>query len=82
MSEQIRNALHGAVAHNDRLWMIHTKDFSAAIAEYNQELTGFDPRLAELDPEAFVYGGNAYYILGHLCERRGWTREPVTETTS
>lgn len=62
----------------DRLWLIHTPDFVAGITEYNDELTGFDPRLQKLD-EAFHYGGNAYYILGRLAQAKGWKIEEVED---
>lgn len=61
---------------NDRKWLIKTPNFEAEICEYNSELTGFDYRLSELDPEVFHYGGNAYYILGRYAREKGYT---VTE---
>lgn len=75
-----RKGLYGYHMPQDRLWLIHTPEFTAAITEYNQELTGFDPRLAKLD-SAFHYSGNAYYILGTLAEQKGWRVESVEDRT-
>lgn len=63
----------------DRLWLIHTSNFVAGITEYNDELTGFDPRLHELAPEIIRYGGNAYYILGAFAQAKGWRVEPIED---
>lgn len=63
----------------DRLWLLHTPEFTAAITEYNNELTGFDPRLNELDPKIFHYGGNAYYITGSYAREKGWRVEPIED---
>lgn len=52
--------------------MLKGPDFVAEIAEYNSELTGFDPRLREIDSETFVYGGNAYYIINYWAPKRNW----------
>ena len=66
------DGLFGAPLSHDRRWLIDTGKFSAVITEYNWELTGFDPRLRELAPDIFIYGGNAYYITGTLAAERGW----------
>lgn len=73
-----REGLVGYSMPQDRLWIIHTANFSAAITEYNHELTGYDPRFVELD-DAFHYGGNAYYITGILAQRRGWRVEQIED---
>lgn len=75
----LRDNLHGFSFDQDRLWLIHTPDFIGAITEYNDELTGFDSRLAEIDPEIFHYGGNAYYITGAYCPQRGWSVEELED---
>ena len=56
----------------DAHWILDTGEFIVEIAEYNQELTGFDLKLHELDPHVFHYGGNAYYILGQYAREKGW----------
>ena len=68
-----RRTLLGFSDHHDRLWIIKTPDFEAAITDYNWELTGYDRRLHDLDPEVFHYGGNAYYITGAYAQSLGWT---------
>lgn len=75
----LRQGLLGFHLSHDRFWMIHTPEFSGVIAEYNDELTGYDPKLAELMPHVFHYGGNAYYILGTLCKERGWKVEEIDD---
>jgi hypothetical protein len=72
----LRDTLVGFSDDHDRLWLLKTPDFEAAISEYNHEVTGYDPRLALLDPKIFHYCGNAYYITGQYASERGWT---VTE---
>jgi len=79
MRDSRRDGLHGFSMDSDQLWVIHTKNFSAVITSYNDELTGYDPRLRKLDAEAFVYGGNAYYILGALSAQHEWIVEPVDD---
>lgn len=74
-------SLHGYSFPQDARWTIHTPEFSADITEYNSELTGYDPRLRELDA-AFQYSGNAYYILHKLCPARGWKVERVNSQPS
>jgi hypothetical protein len=74
-----RKSIVGFSFDQDRLWLIHTPEFTAAITEYNDELTGYDPRLVELNPKVFCYGGNAYYITGRYAERRGWRVEAVED---
>jgi|HubBroStandDraft_2_1064218.scaffolds.fasta_scaffold13125_2 hypothetical protein len=64
--------LQGLPMANDRFWLIDTGDFTAFISEYNDELTGFDARLAEIDKGIFHYGGNAYYITGDYARCKGW----------
>jgi len=78
ISDPRRRGLNGSSDDNDRLWIIHTPKFSGAITEYNDELTGFDPKLRELD-KVFVYGGNAYYIINKLAPRNGWRVEKVED---
>ena len=79
MRSHLRNGLHGISENNDRLWVLHTPDGDFAITEYNDELTGYDPRLAEIDPKIFHYGGNAYYIIGTYCDNMGWSAEHVED---
>ena len=71
----MRDNLHGFSMDNDRLWVLHTPEGAFAITEYNDELTGFDPRLGEMDSKIFHYGGNAYYITGAYAEAKGWRVE-------
>ena len=74
------NSLTGLIGwadSHDRAWWIHTPNFKAKITDYNWELTGYDPRLSEIDPEIFHYGGNAYYITGSYAESKGWTVERI-----
>lgn len=75
----LRNTLHGFSTDNDRLWLLHTPDFVAAITEYNDELTGYDPRLNKLDSKIFRLGGNAYYITGTYANQRGWRVEKLED---
>lgn len=75
----LRKLLSGFTSDKDRLWLIHTSEFSAPITEYNDELTGFDPRLHELDPKVFHYGGNAYYITGQYAREKGYTVEKIED---
>ena len=75
----IKDSLHGFPMANDRLFKIDTGDFTAYITEYNDELTGFDPRLCELDPNTFEYGGNAYYITTTYARAKGWYVTEVKE---
>jgi hypothetical protein len=75
----MRDHLVGYHMDNDRLWVIHTPEFSGAITEYNDELTGFDPRFNEIDSKIFYYGGNAYYILGRYCDEKGWRVEELED---
>ena len=73
----LRDTLVGISCDQDRLWLLHAPDGTTyAITDYNDELTGFDPRLGEIDPVVFRYGGNAYYITGGWARQHGWT---VTE---
>ena len=71
----IRDTLVGFSFDNDRLWILHTPSGSFAITEYNDELVGYDPRLADIDPKIFRYGGNAYYITGRYAQEQGWRVE-------
>lgn len=71
----LRNNLCGVSENNDRLWILHTPEGPLAITEYNNELTGYDPRLVDIDPKIFHYGGNAYYIVGEYCRNKGWRSE-------
>lgn len=75
----LRDSLVGVSEDNDRLWLVHTPDDAYAITEYNWELTGFDPKLGQLDPKIFHYGGNAYYITGTYAEQKGWRVEVVED---
>lgn len=75
----VRNTLYGYSMDADRLWLIHTPDFVGAITEYNNELTGYDPRLGEIDPHVFHYGGNAYYIMGRYAKEKGWKVEELED---
>lgn len=81
---QMMNWLAGLSDKHDWVWLIHTSEFTGAITEYNDELTGFDPRFGLLDPQVFRYGGNAYYILGEYSRERNWRVEPSIrqETTN
>jgi len=63
--------MNGIYLSTDRQWLIKTPQFNGRIYDYNWELTGYDPRLAELDKE-FHYSGNAYYIIYTLAPRNGW----------
>ena len=74
-----RDNMVGVSFDQDRLWLIHTPEFVGAITDYNDELTGYDPRLAELEPSAFHYGGNAYYITGALAQAKGWRVEKIED---
>lgn len=74
-----RKTLHGVSSENDRLRLLHTPHFVGAITDYNDELTGYDPRLRELDPKVFHYGGNAYYITGQYAREKGWRIEEVED---
>jgi hypothetical protein len=74
-----RETLIGWSDPNDRLWILGTPDFEAAITDYNWELTGYDKRLHELDPEVFHYSGNVYYITGAYARSRGWTTTRVED---
>lgn len=70
----LRNRLIGHSLEDDRLWLLHAPTGEVyAITEYNHELTGYDPRLAEIDSVVFQYGGNAYYITGSWASAKGWT---------
>lgn len=62
---------------NDRRFKIVTPWFEGVITEYNDELTGFDQRLANLDPDVFRYGGNAYYITGSYARSKGYVVEEI-----
>jgi hypothetical protein len=80
MPSALRENLHGFGFDQDRLWVLRATDgVSYAITEYNDELTGYDPRLGIMFPEIFYYGGNAYYITGRWCAERGWTAEPTED---
>lgn len=72
MRAAVRDSLVGYHMDNDRLWLLLTPEGTFAITEYNDELTGYSPRLAEIDPKTFHYGGNAYYITGVYARERGW----------
>lgn len=75
---EIVAGLRGLCDVRDRLWKITLPDGrSGYVAEYNEEITGVDPVLAELDPTYFHYGGNAYYVMGRLAQSRGWRVEEV-----
>lgn len=76
-AEQLRAKMVGFTRPEDRVWLIHAPEVSGAIAEYNYELTGYEQKLAVLDPLAFRYAGNAQYILTHLAPQRGWRVEEV-----
>jgi hypothetical protein len=82
MRSPLRDNLVGVPEDNDRLYLIHTPEFVGAITEYNDELTGYDPRLAELEPTVFRFGGNAYHITGSLCRQRGWRVEEFEDRRS
>ena len=71
----VRDTLVGYTDDHDRLWILHTPEGAFAITEYNDELTGFDPKLAKIDPKIFHYGGNAYYITGRYAQEHGWRVE-------
>lgn len=75
----LRDNLCGCPFDHDRLWLIHTAGGAFAMSDYNWEITGADPKLAELD-DAIHYGGNAYYVVGTLAERKGWRVEVQTTT--
>jgi hypothetical protein len=81
MSEphEARKNLLGCSYQQDRLYLLHTPDFVAGITEYNDELTGYDPRLVKLDPKIFQYGGNAYYITTHYAPAKGWRVEEIED---
>ena len=69
----LRDNLVGISDDHDRLWLLTCPDGVVyAITEYNDELTGYDPRLGEIDPKIFHYGGNAYYIAGQYAASRNW----------
>lgn len=68
----LRDGLHGISDDHDRLWLLQTPTGVFAITEYNDELTGYDPELAVIDPKIFRYGGNAYYITGAYAKAKGW----------
>ncbi len=68
MSHEIRNRVIGVSNINDRLWLIEVNKMEEAITEYNQEITGFTPNLANLPNigRYIHYSGNAYYVLNEL----------------
>lgn len=72
MRSSLRDSLIGLTDDHDRLWSIETPEFTGGITEYNDELTGYDPRFAKIDPKIFRYGGNAYYITGKYAQGKGW----------
>jgi hypothetical protein len=71
----LRDSLLGYSMDQDRLWLLHTRNGTYAITEYNHELTGFSPELQALDNVTFRYGGNAYYVLGPYAKRENWRVE-------
>ncbi len=75
----LRDGLHGISMDADRLWLLHTPQGVFAITEYNDELTGYAPELAEIDPKIFRYSGNAYYITGAYAKERGWRVEELED---
>lgn len=75
----LRDNLYGLSLDSDRLWLLHDKDEVYAITEYNDELTGYDPRLTEINREVFHYGGNAYYIITTYAKQKGWRVEPFED---
>lgn len=79
MTDARKSTLSGFPEPNDRLWTIKTSDFEASITDYNWELTGYDERLHDLDPETFQYGGNAYYITGTYARSKGWTATHIED---
>jgi GH43 family beta-xylosidase len=64
--------INGFPEENDRRWTLKTPEFDADIYEYNWELTGFDSRLANLDPEVFIYGASVWYITGAYAQEKDW----------
>lgn len=74
MRAAIRDRLLGLPEDNDRLWLLYEPSGIAhAITEYNDELTGYTPELAVMEPKIFCYGGNAHYILRTFVCKQGWT---------
>lgn len=71
MPHAARETIRGVSFLQDRLWLVTTPDFTAGFTEYNQEVTGADPRLYSLSRQ-FCYGGNAYYIIYTLCPKNKW----------
>lgn len=67
-----REGLIGYSGPEDRLWIIGTADFEAALTDYNWEITGYDKRLHQLFPDIIRYSGNAYYVTGAFASQNGW----------
>jgi hypothetical protein len=74
-----RDTLEGFCFDQDRLFILHTEQGAFPITDYNDELTGFHPKLREIDPKIFHYGGNAYYITGIYALQKGWRVEEVED---
>lgn len=76
----LRDGLYGYSDDHDRLTLLHAPGGEIyAITDYNDELTGYDPRLGQIDPKIFRYGGNAYYITGHWVLKQGWSVEELED---
>lgn len=72
-----RATVKGILHDHDRLWVVHTPEFSAAFTEYNDEITGVDRQLFKLNHQ-FRYGGNAYFIK-KIAPAKNWYLEEVKE---
>lgn len=79
MRDSRRDNLGAFTLDNDRLWIITTPEFEAALTEYNDEITGVDQRLWGLDPKVFHYGGNAYYATGRYARDKGYTVQKIED---
>lgn len=64
----------------DRSWTIETPNFTGRMRDYNWEVTFASPELVDLNDE-FKYGGNAYYIVTHLCSKMGWKATELPRLT-
>lgn len=71
---QLRAELDGCSFEHDRLWIVHTPEGSFGLTDYNWEITGYHPRLAEMS-EHIRYSGNAYYVVTTLAPQKGWRVE-------
>lgn len=75
--DPLRDQIRGGSFDQDRLWKITKEDFVGALTDYNWEITGVTPNVADLD-ESLRYSGNAYYWTSEL-ERRGYKVEHVED---